>query len=122
MGVARSRLSVPSSRSAATLSAMDWKLVSMTPAATMPGRKNRAALTPLLPSASKLWPPKITENMDNITMGKANEKKTASFSRKYIFSSRTVRSQPIARAFTTASPSTSGWGSAGAWRLRRGAR
>ena len=26
--------------------AIDWKLVSRTPAATMPGRKNRAALTP----------------------------------------------------------------------------
>ncbi|MNW62347.1 hypothetical protein D3C74_404710 [compost metagenome] len=38
-GVARRRLSVPSSRSTAIEIARFWKLVSMTPVATMPGRK-----------------------------------------------------------------------------------
>ena len=40
------------------------------------------------------WLEKITENRLSSRIGKRKEKKTASFSREYIFSSRAVRSSP----------------------------
>ena len=45
-GVDRSRLRVPSSRSAAMATARFWKLDSSTPVATMPGRKYCGKCTP----------------------------------------------------------------------------
>ena len=95
---------MPSSRSTATLSATDWKLVSITPAATIPGRKKRAALTPSVSPSPLNCLLKITENMLSMRIGKTKEKNTASFSRKYIFSSRTVRSQPMATTLTARPP------------------
>src|ERR671910_531343 len=88
MGVALSRLRVPSSRSTVTDIAIVWKLVSRTPADSMPGRKYPPAVIP--PSAPSNWLPKMTENSARSRMGNRKEKNTASFSREYIFSSGSV--------------------------------
>jgi hypothetical protein len=77
-GVPRRRLRAPSSRSTATNVARFWKLDSITPVATMPGRKYWAKLTgPTVPPSR----PNTVAKMPSITTGYRKMNATASRSR-----------------------------------------